>query len=337
MTREFTATPAKLDKVPLFVGLVGASSSGKTYSALRLATGMKKVHGGPIVFIDTENRRALHYANLFDFEHMHFDPPFGSLDYLAAIEAAQKLNPSCIIIDSMSHEHDGPGGLLETHDAELDRMAGADAPQWKRDAMGFSAWKTPKADRRKLLTALTRTETNVIACFRGQEKTKMVKNEKGKNAPTVIGWQAITDQQFVFEMALCCLLMPGSKGVPTFESDMPAERAAMKIPQQFQGLLKPGQPLTEDIGEKLAIWAKGGAGSGEADQALIDEGAEAAERGMAILGIFWKRISNQDRIALQAIKDKTWKPRALEVDAAHKAAAESDEPFTEPEEDELKF
>ncbi len=43
--RTFTLKPAVRTQVPLLLGIVGASSSGKTYSALRLATGMAKVFG----------------------------------------------------------------------------------------------------------------------------------------------------------------------------------------------------------------------------------------------------------------------------------------------------
>jgi len=64
MEREFILQPAVKEEVPLFVGLVGPSSSGKTYTALRLATGIHKVMNQPggIIVIDTENRRALHYC-----------------------------------------------------------------------------------------------------------------------------------------------------------------------------------------------------------------------------------------------------------------------------------
>ena len=40
---------------------------------------------GDIHVIDTEARRALHYASYFKFRHTPFDAPFGSLDYLAAM------------------------------------------------------------------------------------------------------------------------------------------------------------------------------------------------------------------------------------------------------------
>ena len=86
MARVFEDRPATRERTPLLVGLVGPSGSGKTYSALRLATGFQRVTGGDIYFIDTEARRALHYADSFNFRHLPFGAPFGSLDYLGVFD-----------------------------------------------------------------------------------------------------------------------------------------------------------------------------------------------------------------------------------------------------------
>ena len=60
--RTFSVIPAVRESAPLLLGLTGPSGSGKTFSALRLATGIARVIPGGIVLIDTENRRAKHYA-----------------------------------------------------------------------------------------------------------------------------------------------------------------------------------------------------------------------------------------------------------------------------------
>ena len=119
--RSFDAKPAVRESVPLLVGIMGPSSSGKTFSALRLATGIQTVTGGDIYGIDTEARRMLHYADDFKFKHIQFDAPFGSLDYLAAIRHCVKQGAKVIVIDSMTHEHTGAGGYLLTQEAEVER------------------------------------------------------------------------------------------------------------------------------------------------------------------------------------------------------------------------
>src|SRR5678815_3652835 len=138
MARTFEDVEAKRGEVPLLAGLVGPSGTGKTFSALRLATGIQRVSGGEIYVIDTEARRSLHYAEQFKFRHVQFDAPFGPLDYLSAITYCVGKGAGTIIVDSMSHEHEGPGGVLESHEAELTRLAGND---WdKRKKWTFSAW-----------------------------------------------------------------------------------------------------------------------------------------------------------------------------------------------------
>ena len=124
MTRTFDDQPAVRSHVPLLVGLMGPSGSGKTFSALRLATGIQNVSGGEIFVVDTESRRALHYADTFKFRHIAFGAPFGSLDYLAAMQHCVNKGAGVIVVDSLSHEHIGIGGYLLTQEAEVERMAG---------------------------------------------------------------------------------------------------------------------------------------------------------------------------------------------------------------------
>lgn len=249
----FKATPARRERVPLLVGLCGPSSSGKTFSALRLATGIQREVGGKIFMIDTEARRSLHYADRFDFMHTEFEPPFGSLRYLEALQWAVKQGASVIVIDSMSHEHEGPGGYLETQEKELQRLAGDD---WKkRNAMNFLAWKKPAAERRALINGMLQLPCNFVFCFRAKEKLKI---ERGKD-PVDLGWMPIAGPEFVFEMTVQALLLPGSNGVPTWKPDMPGERAMVKQPIQFRGLFDNTRPLDEDTGAALAKWALGDA------------------------------------------------------------------------------
>lgn len=264
MTRTFEDKPATREKVPLLVGLFGPSGSGKTFSALRLATGIQKINGGEIFMIDTEARRSLHYADRFKFRHLAFGAPFGPLDYLAAIEHCKKQGASVVVIDSMSHEHEGPGGVLEMHETELDRIAGQD--ERKRNAMTFSAWAKPKADRQRLINTMLQFEMSFILCFRAKEKMKLLtKGEKdaarqrGEYVEPVkqMGFMPIGDPTFIYEMTLSCLLYPGAGGVPTWQSEEPGEKMLTKKPGQFHQLFSTSRPLDEQIGEEMARWAAG--------------------------------------------------------------------------------
>jgi ABC-type dipeptide/oligopeptide/nickel transport system ATPase subunit len=249
--RKFEDTPAARVQTPLLVGLVGPSGSGKTFSALRLATGIQRISGGDIYAIDTEARRMLHYADTFKFRHLPFAAPFSPLDYLAAIEHCVKKGAKTIIIDSTSHEHEGPGGVLEEHESETDRLSAL----WKvsREQAQLSAWASPKAKRRALINAITQMEINFVFCFRAKRKIRIIPGKK----PETRGWMPIAGEEFIYEMALKCLLYPASDGVPTWNPKEADEKEMVKLPGQFRSIFAKPAPLSEDIGEQLARWAKG--------------------------------------------------------------------------------
>lgn len=244
---------------PIMIGLFGPSGGGKTWSALELGTGIQDVVGGELVFVDTENERALDYADQFKFKHIDFQPPFGSLDYLDVLKhAVEHFGARTVIVDSMSHEHEGPGGMIESHEAELTRMAGNDFA--KRERVKMLAWNKPKTDRRALLNYVVRAKANFIFCFRAKHTAKPQRSASGKNEVVDQGYTPIGGEDFVFEMKLATLLRPGAQGVPTWESEMPGERTMIKLPRQFENLRNLDQPLNRRLGRSLAKWAQGGAG-----------------------------------------------------------------------------
>jgi len=285
MTRTFEDKFATRERVPMLVGLVGPSGSGKTKSALRLAEGMVRVTGGEVFVIDTEARRALHYADEHEFRHIEMGAPFSSLDYMAAIEHCVKKKAGVLVIDSASHEHEGPGGFLETHEAELDRMAGSDYA--KRQRVKFSAWIKPKAQRRKLINEVLRLGVNAIFCFRAKEKIKIVKGED----PISLGWQPISGDEFVYEMTVNCLLYPRSNGVPNWAPNEPGEKIMLKLPEHLEGVFKNKGPLSEDTGEALAKWAEGdGKDSPDLEAAVVEFGkCESTDEVEAVRARFGKR------------------------------------------------
>lgn len=255
MSRQFKIEKAVRASVPLLIGLMGPSGGGKTYSALRLAKGIQKIFPGDIVGIDTESNRMKHYADIFDFNHTSFAEPFGSLDYLEALKQVSAVKPSVIIVDSASHEHEGPGGLLDLHETELDRMAGDD--YGKRGRMGMLAWQKPKADRRKLINGLLQMNSNFIFCFRAKESSRPGKDKNGKSIIENFGFMPIAGSEFVFEMTINMLLLPHADGHPTWQSDNKGESMMMKLPEQFKQIFSKDVQLNEDIGQELAKWAKG--------------------------------------------------------------------------------
>lgn len=257
MSRAFVIEKAVRHAVPLLVGLAGPSGGGKTYSALRLAKGIQRIFPGNIIGIDTESNRMKHYADIFDFHHIPFGEPFGASDYMEVLKFAAEKKPSVVIIDSMSHEHEGPGGLLDTHEKELDRLAGNDYQ--KRQRMAMLAWQKPKSERRKLINGLLQMNSNFIFCFRAKNSSRPVK-KNGKTEIENFGFVPVAGDEFVFEMTINMLLLPHANGVPSWHTENKGEKMMMKLPEQFKSIFTNDSiQLDEGIGERLAQWSHGDA------------------------------------------------------------------------------
>lgn len=248
----FTFRPAVRENVGLIIGVIGASGSGKTMSAMRLAQGI--AGDKRFVVIDTENGRAKHYADRFAFDHGDLRAPFSPEHYQEAIVAADEAGYPVIVVDSFSHEHAGDGGILDMQDAELERMAGSD---WrKREACKMAAWVKPKGQHKRMVSRLLQVRAHLILCFRAEEKIEMVKGERGewviqpkRSLTGLSGWIPICEKNLPYELTASFLLTPDKPGIPQ----------PIKLQEQHRALIDLSKPLDESVGEKIAVWARGGA------------------------------------------------------------------------------
>ena len=243
--------PATRENVALLLGLAGASGSGKSFSAMRLAKGI--AGDKPFAVVDTENGRAKHYADLFKFDHGALAPPFSPEHYLEAILAAESAGYSVIVVDSFSHVHAGEGGLLDMHEAELHRMAGDD---WrKRETSKMAAWVRPKNSNKRLVSRMLQLRAHVILTFRAEQKVDVVRGEDGKMqvVPKRIlsgfsDWIPVCEKNILYELTASLLLTPDAPGVPH----------PIKLQDTHRPFFPPGEPISEAAGAALAAWARGG-------------------------------------------------------------------------------
>jgi hypothetical protein len=245
----FTFRPAKREAVGLLIGLAGASGSGKTFSALRLAKGL--AGNKPFCLIDTEAGRAKHYADQFAFDHGDLHAPFSPAAYAEAIGAADAAGYPVIVVDSASHEHAGDGGILDMQEAELHRMAGDD---WKkREAVKMASWVKPKMEHKRMVQKLLQVRAHLILCFRAEAKIEMVKVDgkmvvQPKQTLTSLdGWIPICEKSLPFELTASFLLVPNEPGVPR----------PIKLQEQHRPFFPAGREITEASGVSLALWAAG--------------------------------------------------------------------------------
>jgi hypothetical protein len=239
----FTHRPAKRENTPLIVGLAGPTKSGKTYSAHRIARGLAQ--DGRVAMINAEGAKGHQYADEFDYTAIDIGRPYRPERYTEALlyTLAITPKPAVVIVDSASHMHDGPGGLLEYHEDELDRMAGNDFK--KRDRMTWTAWIKPKKSENDFIYAMLEADCHIILCFRAKEKIKIVKGAD----PIDLGWQPIAGERIAFETIFTLTLPPHSKGVP--------DLAISDMRKPFDQLIPAGRPLDESVGAALAAWAAG--------------------------------------------------------------------------------
>jgi hypothetical protein len=292
--RKFTSAPGVRASVPLWLGVYGPSFSGKTYSSLLLAEGIRSACGGEIGVADTEKGRALHYADEFKFRHYPFDPPFGPGDYRDLLEQMHVDGVTIAIVDSASHEHEGIGGVLEMHDAECERLMAKTGKD--RDRVQMLAWNMPKTEHRKMVQAAQQLPMHIIWCFRAKEKLEV----KPGRAPVNKGFMPIGAEDLVYEMTMTALLLPGAYGRPTWQSDEIGERQMIKLPHWAKRMLKDEKkPLDRELGARLAKWAAGTAADTPEERQAED--ADQRHRDAAARSEFvhlYKTLSEQERTGL---------------------------------------
>lgn len=299
----FHFRPAKRENTPLIVGIAGPTKSGKTYSAHRIARGL--ADGGTVAMINAEGAKGHQYADEFDYVATDITAPFRPERYTEALKAALEIRPAVVIIDSMSHMHDGPGGMLEYQQDELQRLAG-DKTGRDRDRYNWTAWIKPKAAENEFIYTMLGADCHIVACFRAKEKIKVIPGQQ----PIDLGWQPIAGERVAFETIFTVILPPHSKGKP--------DLAISEMRKPFDTLIRDGEQLTEQTGAALREWAAGAAQDavrGSLTQAQLRERVAAAgvtaDVGAAILhrlfpdaertsdltdeqrGVFWAAVEEE--------------------------------------------
>jgi len=221
------------------LALMGASGSGKTYSALRLATGMatqlESVLGRPIKIImaNNEKSRGVYYANEFKYDITQVEPPHEPEKYAKLISDVVDLGYDILILDSTSHEWEGRGGCLE-----LQQLAGGTYQAWSK--------VTPRHD--KFLTAIADSPIHIIATMRGKDQYEMEKSDTGKVTVTKLGVGAKQRDGFEYEFTTTFLL-------DQKDNHATSQKDNTHLFEKEGRIL-----LSEEDGIKIVKWANSGSG-----------------------------------------------------------------------------
>lgn len=220
------------------IGLYSESGCGKTFSSLLLARGLVGAKG-KIVLIDTESGRGSLYADEIQggYDVLTLDPPFSPMRYREAIKEATDAKADCIIVDSVSHEWEGLGGVLDmAHEVEE-----------KSGKPGLHCWKQPKFEHNKLMLSLLQAPVPTIVCLRAHYKTRQIKNSMtGKNEIVKDDKTTpIQSEAFIFEMTV------------HMEVKQDHSITMTKSSISMKGIFDEGKPITMETGARLAGWCQG--------------------------------------------------------------------------------
>lgn len=184
---------ATREKLKLRLAIDGPTGSGKTYTALRIASAL----GGRIAVIDTENRSASKYVGesvddkTWEFDVCELaDGQYSPNSYIQAIRDAERSGYDVLIIDSLSHAWDGAGGALDM----VDRKTASD-PRGN----SFTAWREITPQHRALVQSLLSCKCHLIVTMRSKMEYVLQTNERGKMVPTKIGLKPIQREGVEYE------------------------------------------------------------------------------------------------------------------------------------------
>lgn len=240
---------ARREKSYLRCGIAGKSKSGKSKTSIILATGLLEyyeshggIHGnGRICVIDSENYSSLKYAmasdddirdDAYDFDVLHLAPPYTPEAYIKAIKEAAKEKYSVLIIDQISHEWDGQGGILSIHAEQCNENPKANS---------FALWKQLSKRHDAFVEEWLAYPGHLICTMRSKVKHRFDKETKQVEK---IGTRHIQRQDIIYDYDMMGM-MDGKHTLHMDESRCPAVDGG-KFP-------RPTKELAHMIAEWLTI------------------------------------------------------------------------------------
>lgn len=246
----FQVRKAVREKIYPKIALMAPSGGGKTYSALRLATGMIEEMGGnkKILLANTESSRGAYYASDFDYDIVDIDAPHEPEKYVDLIDFAVHSGYGVLIIDSSSHEWEGKGGCLE-----LQQRAGGT----------YQAWSKITPRHQRFINAIADSPIAIIATMRGKDQYEMTKDEKGKAVVQKLGVGAKQREGFEYEFT-CTFLLDQKTNCAEVTKDNTHlfEHEGPKL-------------LTETDGKNIMKWANEGTGYTPVDRNSTEDPSES--------------------------------------------------------------
>jgi hypothetical protein len=220
---------AERKQAKIKMGLQGPSGSGKTFSALLIGYGLSN-DWSKIAVIDTENHSADLYAHLGNYKVLNLSKPFTPEVYIEAIELCEKAGLEVIIIDSISAEWEGQGGILEIHG----NMTGNTFTNWNKVTPRHNAF----------VQKMLQSPCHLIATIRSKQDY-VLSEKNGKYVPEKVGLKGITREGLDYEFTV------------VLDLDIKHNASASKD-RTGMFMDKPGWVITEATGQRIMQWCRAG-------------------------------------------------------------------------------
>lgn len=211
------------------LGLQSPSGAGKTYSALLLAYGLIN-NWSKVAVIDTENHSSDLYAHLGNYQVLVVEQPFTPERYMEAIDVCEKAGMEAIIIDSISHEWEGSGGILDIHGAMIGNT--------------FTNWNKVTPRHNAFVQKILQSKSHIIATIRSKQDY-VLSEKNGKMVPEKVGLKGVTREGLDYEFTL------------VFELDIKHNATATKDRTSLF-MDKPSFLITPATGQTIANWCNMG-------------------------------------------------------------------------------
>jgi hypothetical protein len=211
------------------MAMQGPSGSGKTYSSLLLAYGLAG-NWNHIAVVDTENNSSHLYSHLGSYNVLSLGEPFSPERYIESIESCEKAGMKVIIIDSISQEWSGTGGILEVHGGMLGNS--------------FTNWSKVTPRHNAFIQKMLQSPCHVIASIRSKQDY-VLSDKNGKMVPEKVGLAGVAREGTDYEFTL------------VLDLDIKHQATASK---DRTGLFTNPLPfmITEQTGNKIKMWCLGG-------------------------------------------------------------------------------
>lgn len=229
---------ATKQQAKLRMAIPGPAGSGKTYSALAIATHL----GERVAVLDTEHGSASKYADLFTFDTAALDS-FSIDNYISVIHEAERAGYDVLIIDSLSHAWAGKDGALE----EVDRLKRA-----SRSGDAFTqGWSVVTPKQTRLVDTILASPLHIIATLRTKTAYEIGPDKNGKIGPQKVGTAPIQRDGVEYEFDVVGEMDPDhlmriTKTRCVALTDKAFDRPGQDVADILKAWLGEGAPVTVD-------------------------------------------------------------------------------------------